>query len=73
MSNQIFPLEFVNNMVILGGGGVGQSITLITQGTPGVGQSIPFDHARGPRGRSKYHIKSCGGGGGSKKGWKSIT
>ena len=52
MSNQIFPLEFVNNMVILGGGGVGQSITLITQGTPGVGQSITFDLAgemRGPK------------------------
>ena len=56
MSNQIFPLEFVNNMVILGGGGVGQSITLITQGTLGVVQSITFDHAGDPRGRSKYHI-----------------
>ena len=52
MSNQIFLLEFVNNMVILGGGGVGQSITLITQGTPGVDKSITFDYAgevRGPK------------------------
>ena len=68
MSNQIFPLEFVNNMVILGGGGVGQSITLITQGTPGVVQSITFDHAGDPGGRSEYHIRSRRGGGGSKKG-----
>ena len=62
MSNQIFPLEFVNNM------GVGQSITLIMQGTLGVVQSITFDHAGDPGGRSKYHIHSCWGGGGSKKG-----
>ena len=68
MSNQIFPLEFVNNMVILGGGGVGQSITLITQGTLGVVQSITFNHAGDPGGRSKYHIRSRGGGGGSTKG-----
>ena len=73
MSNQIFPFEFVINMVILGGGGVGQSITLIMQGTPGVGESITFDHAEDLWGKSKYHIQSHGGGGGSKKWIKSVT
>ena len=37
-------------------------------GRGGVGQSITFDHAGDPGGRSKYHIRSRGGGGGSKKG-----
>ena len=50
-----------------------QSITLIMQGTPGVGESITFDHAEDLWGKSKYHIQSHGGGGGSKKWIKSVT